>query len=239
LPVVIADYHKTIHQLISSESISCVRIINRALTEELRTILWKKLPGATHLRTLDLSFNEINGGNVSELFRHLSPSVKKIVLRGAKLRYASLQVPARTNVEEVDLSESCIQNPTVLIAAGVRRLILASNSDFLKPDFYRDIDTYCDMIESLDLSYCSLGDQQVGYLASFLSKNPAEFKELDISGNPISASGIIVLASTLERNQTLRLLKIIDTTENFTSEQLDTLHKIRPTLQIITEREPL
>eukprot|EP01122_Echinamoeba_exundans_P011507 TRINITY_DN4593_c0_g1_i1.p1 TRINITY_DN4593_c0_g1~~TRINITY_DN4593_c0_g1_i1.p1 ORF type:complete len:340 (-),score=48.08 TRINITY_DN4593_c0_g1_i1:179-1198(-) len=234
-----ADYHKTLHNLISSEYILSLRIINRSLTDDFRTILLKKLSGAVHLRTLDLSFNDITKGSVEEFLKRAPENIKKINFRGAKLRYAALSLPDNLKIEEINMSESCISNPSALLRAGIPRLILSSNYDFDKQTFLvTNLTTYQDVIQHLDISYCMLDDEAARSLARFLEKDTA-LEELDISGNPISESGIHVLAAALERNRTLRRLTIIDTSCNFTVAQLQRLQKARPNLTIITEREPL
>ncbi|XP_067292717.1 NACHT, LRR and PYD domains-containing protein 14-like [Pseudorasbora parva] len=136
----------------------------------------------SHLRELDLSGNDIRDSGVqqlSDILKHPQCKLQKLELRSCNIcSYYDLSLALRSNLSlrELDLSENNITD------YGMQQL-----SDLLKR---------C-KLEILRLRSCQISDGGCAVLSSALRSNPSHLRELDLSGNNITCSGVKQLSDLL------------------------------------------
>ncbi|XP_067235894.1 NLR family CARD domain-containing protein 3-like isoform X2 [Chanodichthys erythropterus] len=144
----------------------------------------------SHLRELDLSGNNIRVSGIikelSDLLKHPQCKLKKLELRSCDIidrdyelsNLISALSSNPSHLRELDLSENIIRD------SGVMHL-----SALLKHPQCK--------LEKLELRSCRISDS--GYVV--LRSNPSHLRELDLSGNVITESGVMQLSALLEHPQ--------------------------------------
>ncbi|XP_039505892.1 NACHT, LRR and PYD domains-containing protein 12-like isoform X2 [Pimephales promelas] len=163
-----------------------------SITEEQSLILTSSLKSnPSHLRELDLSWNNLGNTGVKHLCAVLKDSpvkLERLRLRSSDMTdegcsdVSSALKSNPSHLRELDLSENNLGD------SGVKNL-----SDLLmNPQF---------KLEKLRLRYCYMTDEGCSDVSSALTSNPSHLRELDLSGNELGDSGVKNLSDLLMNPQ--------------------------------------
>ncbi|XP_067293004.1 NACHT, LRR and PYD domains-containing protein 14-like [Pseudorasbora parva] len=139
------------------------------------------------LRELDLSENNITESGMKQLLNHPQCKLQKLVLRSCNISrssYYELSSGLRSNpsLKELDLSGNSI---TVHVTKPLSRLLEHSQWK----------------LEKLRLRSCQITDGDCADLRSALGSNPSHLRELDLSENNITCSGVKQLSDLIKHPQ--------------------------------------
>uniref|UniRef100_A0A8C1GLL6 Uncharacterized protein n=1 Tax=Cyprinus carpio TaxID=7962 RepID=A0A8C1GLL6_CYPCA len=176
---------------------SLCRLVSCGITDEGCAALSSALTlNPTHLRWLDLSKNKRSDSGINLLSTGLGNPHCKLEMLGlhdcdvTDEGCAALASALRSNpsyLRELDLSDNKLGDLGVkLLSTGLENCKL----------------------EILKLEFCDVSDKGCNFLALALRSNPSHLKELDLSGNKITNSGLKILSADLQ-NPLCKLKKLL------------------------------